>query len=88
MDDMWRVKCAAPYPKVMVERLHGMGFKVTLWVMPFIEENSNAYREGAKLGYFVKSQARHHPLVRPARCCPPRRPTRFEPSLLHLIRSL
>ena len=34
---MWRVKSGAPYTKGMVERLHGMGFKVTLWVMPFIE---------------------------------------------------
>ena len=44
-----------PDPKAMVEELHDMGFKVTLWVMPFVEENTEAYREGAPLGYFVQS---------------------------------
>lgn len=28
----------------MVRQLHAMGFKVTVWVMPFVEENSAAYR--------------------------------------------
>lgn len=28
----------------MVRQLHAMGFKVTVWVMPFVEENSDAYR--------------------------------------------
>ncbi len=39
----------------MVSQLHNMGFKVTLWVMPFIEEASQAYKEGASKGYFVQS---------------------------------
>jgi hypothetical protein len=34
-----------PDPKGMVDELHELGFKVTLWVMPFIEENTDAYRE-------------------------------------------
>jgi len=36
------------------EVLSNFAFKFNL--RRFIEENSNAYREGAKLGYFVKSQ--------------------------------
>ena len=42
-----------PDPKGMVEELHAMGFAVTLWVMPFVEENSEAYEEGKDRGYFV-----------------------------------
>ncbi|KAK9907636.1 hypothetical protein WJX75_007337 [Coccomyxa subellipsoidea] len=41
----------------MVRQLHAMGFKVTVWVMPFVEENSDAYREGADKGYFITSTA-------------------------------
>lgn len=51
-----------PDPKGMVDELHELGFKVTLWVMPFIEENTDAYREGSALGYFVTSDHPHHPL--------------------------
>ena len=40
----------------MVDRLHELGFKVTLWVMPFAEEGSAAYREGAALGHWVTSE--------------------------------
>lgn len=28
----------------MVRQLHAMGFKITVWVMPFVEEKSAAYR--------------------------------------------
>lgn len=34
-----------PDAKGMVDQLHEMGFKVTVWVMPFVEENSEAYRQ-------------------------------------------
>jgi alpha-glucosidase (family GH31 glycosyl hydrolase) len=39
-----------------VDELHRLGFKVTLWVMPFVEERTAAYKEGAELGYFVQSK--------------------------------
>ena len=45
-----------PDPKGMVDELHALGFKVTLWVMPFVEENTDAFREGSELGYFVTSK--------------------------------
>jgi alpha-glucosidase (family GH31 glycosyl hydrolase) len=38
-----------PDAPAMVERLHDLGFAVTLWVMPFFEERSAAYR--CVLGY-------------------------------------
>ncbi|KAK9806886.1 hypothetical protein WJX72_006324 [[Myrmecia] bisecta] len=46
-----------PDPAAMVAQLHEMGFKVTVWVMPFVQENSQAYREGKDKGYFVQSTA-------------------------------
>ena len=42
-----------PDPKAMVDELHRAGFKVTVWVMPFIEEKSEAYKIGKDLGYFI-----------------------------------
>lgn len=46
-----------PDPAGMVRRLHAAGFKVTLWVMPFVEESSSCYAEGHALGYFVRSES-------------------------------
>lgn len=63
IDDRWQAaygeldfdRSKFPDPKAMVDRLHEQGFKVTLWVMPFCEENSDAYKEGLELGHFVTS---------------------------------
>ena len=52
IDDRWQSAYgdqtfdAAKFPDApgMVRQLHAMGFKVTVWVMPFVEENSAAYR--------------------------------------------
>jgi len=63
IDDRWQVSYGDlefdhkkfPDPKAMVDKLHEMGFKVTLWVMPFVERRSAAFAEGHKKGYFVKS---------------------------------
>jgi alpha-glucosidase (family GH31 glycosyl hydrolase) len=41
----------------MVDQLHDLGFKVTLWVTPFAEESSKAYHEGRVKGYWVKDGA-------------------------------
>lgn len=38
----------------MVDQLHQMGFRVTLWTTPFANANSNAYQEGDQKGYWVK----------------------------------
>ena len=34
-----------PNAKAMVDELHNMGFKVMLWVVPYISPDCNAYRE-------------------------------------------
>ena len=52
IDDRWQSaygdlefdKAKFPDAPGMVRQLHAMGFKVTVWVMPFVEENSAAYR--------------------------------------------
>jgi alpha-glucosidase (family GH31 glycosyl hydrolase) len=38
-----------PSSQAMVDHLHALGFKVTVWIMPFAEEDSDAYREGGPL---------------------------------------
>lgn len=39
----------------MVDQLHEMGFRVTLWTTPFANINSDAYDEGDQKGYWVKN---------------------------------
>ena len=34
-----------PDPKAMVDELHSMGFKVTLWVHPFVNVDSESYAQ-------------------------------------------
>jgi alpha-glucosidase (family GH31 glycosyl hydrolase) len=40
-------------PKVMMQKLHSMGFKVMLWVCPFVSADSREFRELAKEGLVV-----------------------------------
>jgi alpha-glucosidase (family GH31 glycosyl hydrolase) len=62
IDDMWQTRYGDlafnrkkfPDPKAMVDKLHALGFRVTLWVMPFAEEDSEAFRFGAPRGYFIR----------------------------------
>ncbi|XP_064614431.1 LOW QUALITY PROTEIN: myogenesis-regulating glycosidase-like [Liolophura sinensis] len=41
-------------PRAMIDNLKNLGFRVTLWVMPFSNLDSSAFKEGTKKGYFVK----------------------------------
>ncbi len=41
-------------PKKMIHDLHEMGFKVTVWVIPFFHPNSKFGQKGAQAGYFAK----------------------------------
>ena len=40
-------------PKAMMARLHQMGFKVMLWVVPFVSPDSTVYRDLSKRGLLV-----------------------------------
>jgi alpha-glucosidase (family GH31 glycosyl hydrolase) len=45
----WRFDCEKfSDPAVMVKKLHSMGFKVMLWVVPFISSDSPVYRDLAE----------------------------------------
>jgi alpha-glucosidase (family GH31 glycosyl hydrolase) len=62
IDDRWQVYYGDlefdperfPNPKVMVEELHAKGFKVTTWIIPFLDERSKAFAEGTKNGWLVR----------------------------------
>lgn len=41
----------------MVLRLHAMGFKVTVWVMPFLEEKSAAFEDARQQGFLIRAKA-------------------------------
>jgi alpha-glucosidase (family GH31 glycosyl hydrolase) len=61
IDDRWQVYYGDlsfdpnlfPNPKEMVDKLHSQGFKVTLWVIPFLDPRSFAFSEGESKGYLV-----------------------------------
>ena len=44
-----------PNPNQMIVNLKQMGFKVTLWVIPFFHPHSESGREAAKQGYVVQT---------------------------------
>jgi alpha-glucosidase len=46
-----------PSPKAMVDKLHGMGFKVMLWVCPFVSPDSPEYRMLSAKGYLIKDKS-------------------------------
>lgn len=50
-------------PKDMVRELHAMGFKVMLWVCPFVSADSPEYRELSKKGYLIKKKNSSSPAI-------------------------
>ena len=40
----------------MVDKLHSMGFKVMLWVSPFVTPDSEEFRDLRAKGYLVKKK--------------------------------
>ncbi len=61
IDDRWQVHYGDlefdpqrfPSPRAMIDELHAKGFKVTAWVIPFLDPQSHAFAEGAKNGWLV-----------------------------------
>ena len=45
-----------PAPKAMVDELHHMGFKVMLWICPFVSADSYEYRLLSAKGYLLKNK--------------------------------
>lgn len=62
IDDRWQVyygdlgfdPLRFPDPKRMIDRLHEQGFKVTAWVIPFLQPEAQAFQEGVKNGWLVR----------------------------------
>lgn len=43
-----------PSPKSMMKELHELGFKVMLWVCPFVSPDTDVFRSASKQGLFLK----------------------------------
>lgn len=52
-----------PDPKGMVAELHGMGFRVMVWVTPFVSPDSPVYRDLQRRGYLVKRKGTGNPAI-------------------------
>jgi myogenesis-regulating glycosidase len=65
IDDRWQTRYGDiefdptrfPDPHRMIEELHTRGFKVTCWVIPFLDPESKAGMDGAQLDYLIKDQS-------------------------------
>ena len=53
-----------PHPKEMIDSLHSMGFKVMLWVCPFVSPDCDVYRILMRNRYFVTDKAGNPVIVR------------------------
>jgi len=52
-----------PDPKGMVARLHNMGFKIMLWICPFVSPDSPEYRFLRSKGYLLKRKGSANPAM-------------------------
>lgn len=52
-----------PDPKGMVDELHALGFKVMLWICPFVSPDSQEYRALRNKGYLVKDAVKDRPAI-------------------------
>ena len=63
IDDRWQIYYGDigfdpkrfPNPKQMIDELHSKGFKVTAWVIPFLQTESQAFADGTNNGWLVRT---------------------------------
>lgn len=56
----WRFRADRfPDPKAMINELHKLGFKVMVWVCPFVSPDTEVFRKGAKDDLFLKYPKDH-----------------------------
>lgn len=48
-----------PAPKAMIEELHRLGFKVMVWVCPFVSPDTQTFRSGVKQKMFLRNPDGH-----------------------------
>ena len=69
IDDRWQTdygdlafdQTKFPDPKAMVDELHALGFRVTLWMPPFFAPHSATFGEAAAHGFLVRHPANDAP---------------------------
>lgn len=54
-----------PDPKGMVERLHKQGFRIMLWICPFVSPDSPEFRELQAKGYLIKQKGTKNAAIIP-----------------------
>jgi len=52
-----------PDPKAMMKELHALGFKVMVWVCPFVSADSDVYRALARKGFFLMEKPKDPAMV-------------------------
>lgn len=52
-----------PDPKGMIDRLHQQGFRIMLWICPFVSPDSPEFRELSKKGYLIKRKGTNTPAI-------------------------
>ncbi len=51
-------------PKLMIDSLHALGFKVMLWVCPFVSPDSDVYRDLAEKNFFVTDETGNPAIIK------------------------
>lgn len=72
IDDKWEDKygdmkfdaAKFPNPKAMVDELHRLGYRVTLWVHPFVNTDSETYRQHRTDGLLLQNLSRDAGLIK------------------------
>lgn len=54
-----------PDPKGMIEQLHSQGFRIMLWICPFVSPDSPEFRELQSKGYLIKRKGTNTPAIIP-----------------------
>lgn len=54
-----------PDPKEMADELHKDGFKIMLWISPFVSADSPEFRELSQKGYLIKRKGSNEPAIIP-----------------------
>lgn len=71
IDDNWQKyygnfefkKEAFPEPKKMIDELHNMGFKVMLWISPYVSPDSKEYRFLKDNSFLIKEKNKNVPAI-------------------------
>jgi len=50
-------------PKGMIDKLHNMGFKIMVWISPFVSADTQEYRELHEKGYLLKEKISGSPAI-------------------------